>query len=98
MIRTETFLCPVCGYPDLKEAPWTDGVGSLDICPSCGTQFGYSDAAGGDAARRAGVHRERRRGWIDAGSPWSAPGEPPPGWDPAAQLKPVLESERCCDD
>ena len=87
MSTTDGFVCPVCGFPQLLEEPWSDDAGSLEICPSCGTQFGYNDAAGGDAARRARVHRERRIAWIAAGCPWAAPGPPPPGWDAATQLK-----------
>lgn len=30
MSSTEIFLCPVCGYPELEERPWTDSIGSLD--------------------------------------------------------------------
>ena len=48
----DRFTCPVSGYPELEEPPWTDGSGSDEICPSCGIHFGYDDAAGGDAARR----------------------------------------------
>jgi hypothetical protein len=55
------FSCPVCAYPDLSEPPWTDeGIGSQEICPRCGIQFGYDDAAGGDAAKRERIHAEWR--------------------------------------
>jgi len=81
------YRCPVCGYPDLEEPPWSGGAGSDEICPSCGTHFGYDDAAGGDAARREAVYRQRREQWISAGCPWFSPGESPPqAWDPARQL------------
>jgi len=37
------FSCPVCGYNDPALPPfgeeWRD-----EICPSCGSQFGYDDA------------------------------------------------------
>jgi len=37
-------VCPVCGAVQPK-APWTACCGgSLEICPSCGIQFGYNDA------------------------------------------------------
>jgi hypothetical protein len=55
----ERFECPACGFPDLPEPPWTDaGGGSLQICPKCGIQFGYDDAAGGDPERRKTIWRE----------------------------------------
>jgi hypothetical protein len=37
------FPCPACGV-DLGGPAWDAGVPSLDICPSCGIQFGYNDA------------------------------------------------------
>jgi hypothetical protein len=84
------FLCPVCGYPDLAEAPWSNGSPSDEICPSCGTHFGYDDVAGGDAARREQVYRHRRREWRSAGCPWFSPSTPPPsGWNPDTQFRAV---------
>lgn len=88
---TNGFLCPVCGYEDLLEPAWDNDSPSDDICPSCGTQFGYDDFAG-DTGRRQARHRELRERWKDAGCPWSSPGEPPPEWDPARQLA-VVEDE-----
>lgn len=84
------FTCPVCGYPALEEPPWTDESGSDEICPSCGTQFGYDDQAGGDPAARPAVHLRLREAWKAAGCPWfSQARRPPPGWDPQAQLRAV---------
>ena len=59
----ETYVCPVCDYPGLLEPAWVDDVGSQEICPRCGTQFGYDDAAGGDSERRALRHQELRAQW-----------------------------------
>jgi hypothetical protein len=82
----DRFVCPVCGYDCLYEAPWNDGVGSDEICPSCGTHFGYDDMAGGDAARREARHRELRSRWIDGGCRWfSRTRQPPEYWDPHTQ-------------
>lgn len=80
-------LCPVCGYPDLDEPAWNGTSPSDDICTSCGTQFGYDDFAT-DPARRTERHRLLRQRWRDRGCPWYAEGleDPPPGWDPDAQL------------
>lgn len=57
------YLCPVCGFPNLEEPPWNNDAGSDEICPSCGTHFGYDDAAGGDAAARETVYRRLRARW-----------------------------------
>ena len=46
-----THTCPVCGYAGLDDPPWQGGAPSDEICPSCGTHFGYDDAAGGDVER-----------------------------------------------
>ncbi len=87
---TERYLCPVCGYPELVDPPWDNDSGSDEICPSCGTHFGYHDAAGGDAGRREEVYRRLREAWRSAGYPWFAPDEPPPaGWNPEEQLETV---------
>jgi len=89
-----TFLCPVCGYPDLPEEPWCDGSSSDEICPSCGTQFGYDDAAGGDASRRAAVHRELRTRWIERGMRWFSTSTPKPiEWEPLDHLAVFDESD-----
>jgi hypothetical protein len=89
----DRYLCPVCGYPDLEEPPWTNDEPSDEICPSCGTHFGYHDAAGGDAAKREGVYRRLREAWRASGSRWFTPGEAPPaGWDPAEQVAAVEDA------
>lgn len=87
MSASLTYLCPVCGYDELAFEPWTDGAGSQEICICCGTQFGYDDAAGGDAVRREAVRRTLRQRWVSEGFPWSSSAEPPPSsWDPRRQL------------
>lgn len=79
--------CPVCGFAGLSEPPWTEAGASLEICPSCGIQFGYDDAAGIDAVRRAEIHRKWRAHWVTAGRLWWSRGiDAPAGWDPVAQL------------
>lgn len=77
-----TYLCPVCGFPDLTEQPHNvDGGGSDEICPSCGFQFGFDDDD-------RGISFENwRLDWIARGMPWFSKGIPcPKGWDPKAQL------------
>lgn len=90
---SELYACPVCGYGELREPPWDNDSPSDEICPSCGTQFGYDDAAGGDAARRQVRHRELREAWVARGMPWdSGDIKPAPeGWDPRQQLRSVDE-------
>jgi hypothetical protein len=79
--------CPVCGY-DLGFPAWTDLSPSDEICPSCGIQFGYEDAAGGDIKRRSLIYQQWRIQWIQKGMPWNSLGiEPPNNWDPKEQLK-----------
>lgn len=78
--------CPVCGYV-LAEPAWTDGVsGSFEICESCGVQFGYTDAAGGDPVRRLDVWRQWRADWISEGMPWRGSNPVPKDFDPLEQL------------
>jgi predicted RNA-binding Zn-ribbon protein involved in translation (DUF1610 family) len=79
--KSDGFTCPVCGWPDLDE-PAVDEYGSdsFDICPSCGTQFGYQDA------RRS--HGELRAEWIARGMPWHSGADlEPDDWDPVFQLR-----------
>lgn len=91
MTGGDSYLCPVCGYDALDEPPWTNDAPSDEICPSCGTHFGYDDVAGGDAAARIGVHHRLRDRWVRAGCPWFSATRPAPvGWDAKVQLN-VLE-------
>jgi len=93
-LEAMTYICPVCGYDGLFEPPWREESPSDDICPSCGIHFGYNDAAGGDPAGRARIYDQWRQRWISDGMPWhSAKAEsPPPGWDPASQLKRITQA------
>jgi len=85
-------LCPVCGF-ELWFEPWRCDSPADEICPSCGIQFGYHDAAGGDPNGRGAVYRQWRTRWIEKGMPWDSTGieEPPLGWDPLEQLKRVTD-------
>ena len=68
------YTCPVCGYGELRYPP-----SDYSICPSCGTEFGYSDFATS--------HDELRSIWIAAGMHWHSGAVPrPPAWNPLAQL------------
>lgn len=82
-------LCPVCGFPHLTEAPRSQsGGGSFEICPSCGFQFGVSDAD------RGFTHEQWRATWKKGGLKWSSQQTPPAGWDAAAQLLTVEKTRR----
>ena len=87
-----SFVCPVCGYPDLDENPRGELTGgSYEICPSCGIQFGYNDEAGGNPEARAGAYEKWRKLWIESGMIWDkGRTEPPPGWNPRRQLLNVI--------
>jgi hypothetical protein len=76
------FMCPVCGFPDLHEAPRSPaGGGSYEICPSCGFEFGVSDDDQGY------TYTQWRSKWIANGMPWmSIDMKRPDGWDPVSQL------------
>jgi hypothetical protein len=77
-----TYLCPVCGYPDLDEEPYSAfGGGSYEICPSCGFQFGVSDGSAGFSIE------QWRNQWIASGMKWYSEGIPmPAGWNARAQV------------
>lgn len=79
--------CPVCGY-SLGFEPWQENSASDEICPSCGIQFGYDDATGGDVKARAAIYKLWRERWAAQGMPWFSKGRPcPKGWDPEGQLR-----------
>jgi hypothetical protein len=77
------YECPVCGHNGLYEPAYSagKGLGSYEICASCGYEYGYTDDSEGI------THEQWRQRWIDADMPWRGGSEPPPvGWDPVAQL------------
>jgi hypothetical protein len=70
-----TYPCPVCGYRGLEEPP----IQSHEICPSCGTEFGYTDFARSIDDLRAE--------WLRSGPRWHASWmAPPANWDGKRQL------------
>lgn len=80
------YTCPVCGYPNLSELPWSEEEGgSYEICASCGFEFGYTDEDQGYS------YESWRARWIANGMQWRSRGiAPPPGWDPQRQLNDLL--------
>ena len=77
----EDCTCPVCGYPDLPEPAVSQGVDSLEICASCGFQFGVTDLD------RGLTYEDWRAKWIAEGMRFRIPEDEPPGWDPREQLR-----------
>jgi hypothetical protein len=79
-----TNMCPVCGYPDLNEPAYDGNWDSLEICPSCGYQFGWTDDDLGIS------HEEWRKQWIAEGMVWYDDTDTgrarPIGWNPVSQL------------
>jgi hypothetical protein len=74
-------MCPVCGYRGLEEPAYDEfNCSSYEICPSCGTQFGYSDAGFS--------HEHLRYRWIENGCEWfSSSYSKPEGWSAKIQLE-----------
>jgi len=74
-------VCLVCGYPGLDEPPYDEhGCSSFEICPCCGTEFGYDD--------HATAHKILRHKWIGSGRAWwSTIERPPESWDADIQLQ-----------
>ncbi len=74
-----SYMCPVCGYPELDEDP--SYIGSFEICPSCGFQFGVSDRD------RGFTYEQWRNFWKALGMKWLGSGQPPEDWNPKKQLQ-----------
>jgi len=76
---------PVCGFTGLAEEPDSKENGASDeICPSCGFQFGHSDASEGC------TYEQWRVSWVASGMQWFSTSrlkERPIGWNPEAQLR-----------
>jgi len=68
------YFCSVCGYDALTKAPV-----DYNICPCCGTEFGYDDVA----------HSwdDLRTLWLSKGAHWfSKHTPPPPAWNVLNQI------------
>lgn len=60
------YICPVCSYDGLFEPPYDErGIGSDEICPCCGFQFGYDDFP--NKEEKIALWREK---WINDGRRW----------------------------
>lgn len=68
------YTCPVCGFSNLRQPPEDN-----NICPCCGTEFGYDDFSKS--------HQELRLAWLAKGAPWFSRHTPPPqNWNSIQQL------------
>jgi hypothetical protein len=68
------YICPVCGYERLPEAPL-----NFSICACCGTEFEFDDFAT--------TYAQLRARWVSTGYRWFSPCVTKPlNWDPIAQL------------
>lgn len=67
-----TYVCPVCGYDKMHEAPYySNGDASFDLCLCCGFQFGVDDDVeieNGKFLTRKESHVLYRDNWIKDGA------------------------------
>lgn len=86
---TVSYRCPVCGYPELTEPPYSESGGSYEICYSCGFEFGVTDDDRGFS------HEAWRQRWVERGMQWDGIGidQPPAGWDPYLQLMTLITED-----
>jgi predicted RNA-binding Zn-ribbon protein involved in translation (DUF1610 family) len=84
MLNSDSLTCPVCGFSGLSDPPYdAQGCASFEICPSCGTEFGYDDSTRS--------HTELRQAWVNSGFPWRSQAvSPPSDWNAQEQLRNLL--------
>jgi len=72
--------CRVCGF-DLLSPPWgNDGrTPSWEICPCCGTEFGYDDCT-------IASIRKKRTEWLSSGQKWFNESKKQKEWSLGNQL------------
>jgi len=75
-------ICPVCGYDQLKEAPFDSfGYPSYEICSCCGYEYGFDDESEGIS------FNEYREEWIKKGFKYRDQEEKPQDWDKDMMLE-----------
>lgn len=75
-------ICPVCGFDELKEPPYSkEKEPSYEICPCCGFEFGFDDDY---SDRILSLFRQK---WIEAGAKWFIAHKKPQDWDLNKQLQ-----------
>lgn len=77
-------ICPVCKYDGLLNPAYDNhGVGSDEVCPCCGFQFGCDDFPNKDESIAIW-----RKHWISLGCKWfSRKTLPPIDWNAEEQMK-----------
>ena len=82
------YKCPVCNFKGLYEPAYDEReIGSDDICPCCGFQFGLDDF--GYSCKQE-AHEVWRKKWINDGCNWKySKTNQPTDWDPKEQLKEI---------
>lgn len=88
----DKYICPVCGYDNLREDPYDQ---NYNICPSCFTEFGNDDCMlldkNGKVFRLHDAWKALQQRWINSGMQWcSKYTEEPEDWNPEEQLKNIL--------
>ena len=80
-MHNKLFICKVCGY-NYDDYIWgEDGKSpSFEICPCCGTEFGYEDS------NEKAILTQRKR-WLDSGAEWYFSEDKPKDWSLDEQLK-----------
>ncbi|BCG59454.1 hypothetical protein [Paenibacillus sp. URB8-2] len=78
----DTYICHVCGYPELNEPPWgiNGESSSFNICPCCGFEYGYDDC-------QLEAYEKNKQKWINSGAKWFDEDIKPGGWSIDTQLK-----------
>jgi hypothetical protein len=81
MTAKNKFICPVCGFDGLREAPFDEHAApSYEICPCCGFEFGFDDASSKAMA-------DYRRKWMEAGCKWFIEKSKSVRWNLKRQLR-----------
>ena len=73
---SKQYICPVCGFDGLGEAPFSvQNEGSHEVCPCCGFEFGFD---GGNDPEAFKAFHER---WVKNGAKWFMPSLNPENHD-----------------
>ncbi|NOU93104.1 hypothetical protein GC093_07655 [Paenibacillus sp. LMG 31456] len=74
------FICPVCGYDELKQPPYDEkGNESFDVCLCCGFEFGVDDMLF--------TFEAYRKEWLSNGAKWFFANIQSDNWSVDDQLK-----------